>query len=111
MMTFTEWLELPTKHRENTLEAEREVPRHERISFLVACNGGWDVGGWGYISHSGGPFRRGLEQDEAITLVFYGGVFEGLTLAGVDSFTIFQPYYKKYYDARQAAYEASKVGV
>ena len=61
--------------------------RCERVSWLVKCNGGFDVCGWGYIGYSGGAFQHGLEQNDAIELIQWKSYFDGIA-----DFGDFDPY-------------------
>ena len=72
------------------------MPTWKRISFLVAANGGWRVGGWGFLSYGGGH-PRGLDQNDAIDLIRYEAFFNGATMFGnCAPFDDFHPYYMRY---------------
>lgn len=70
-------------------------PFHERLCFLVVANGGFNVSGWGFISHGGGH-QQGLEQDDALELITVSAFMRGLEAAGVNVGGAFKPYYDEY---------------
>jgi hypothetical protein len=81
-VNLSDWLHEPVPHREDTLSIAVSIPRYERIGFLLGCNGGrWNVSQWGIVGYNGGPFRQGLEQDEALELMYYSAFLDGVTLA------------------------------
>jgi len=76
-MTFQEWAEWqPAKDR---------PAMKERLAELVYINGGrMAVGGWGVITGGPGIYNRmGLEQEEALELIFLHGVVEGYVRSGM----------------------------
>lgn len=74
----------------------KQVTRLERVCFLLFANGGsFNVSSWGIISTLNGH-QIGLEQDQALDLLFYSGVFEGLHLAGVDFMSTLKPKFDEY---------------
>lgn len=95
---LTEQVELPGQFG----YGQRVAPRHERIAELVVANGGFEVHGWGILSYGGGH-RRGLEQEEALSLMQYAAFMEGATAAGVDLFEAFRPYFDEYVRRVEAA--------
>lgn len=95
-MNFAEWLEQEVDHAESSYSSRRKTKRKERIAFLVLANGGtFAVRGWGFISSSKYG-RQGLEQDEALELIFYSGVFEGAEIAQEGITKVFAEYWKGY---------------
>lgn len=71
------------------------VPCHEYISRLVLANGGFNVSGWGIIDYRGGV-QRGLDQNEALSLIEISGFLSGLAACGVDWEGAFKPYFDDY---------------
>lgn len=73
-MTASEWL------NETRPDGRTNV---SRLAELMHVNGGLLVRGWGVICGGGGPYGRGgLDQNEAMELIFLGGVVEGFMIAG-----------------------------
>ncbi len=68
---------------------------HRRLSFLVTANGGFDVRGWGCIS-SGNGHQQGLEQNDALELIYWDGFISGLVAAGVNFHDAFYPIFQSY---------------
>lgn len=99
-MRFEEWLNEIVPHQEDCLSAPIQVQRRERIAFLVFTNGGFYVRGWGSSTYHNGN-RFGLEQNEALELIHYGGVFEGAELAGFDTSKAFLEYLTEYRKQRE----------
>lgn len=85
--TIKDWLES---------DSNKGVKLHERISFLVVCNGGSvRVSGWGFLSHNNGH-QVGLEQNEALELIYLEGFISGLELIGVNVYEYHKPYFEDY---------------
>ncbi len=82
---FDAWLDSPSTHG---------VSMSERICFLVAANGGWEVSGWGCLSWH--KHQMGLEQGDAIALIHLHGYFCGMEAAGFDAREHFLPRFKEY---------------
>jgi len=73
----------------------KKLPRHQRLSYLIAANGGPNVKGWGVLSSHNGH-QMGLEQSEAIELIQLNAFILGLDFLGVDTGKIFKPYFDQY---------------
>jgi hypothetical protein len=56
--------------------------RVQRLAELVEVNGSFYVHGWGYIRGGGIYGRHGLEQDEALELLYMSGTTRGFILSG-----------------------------
>lgn len=79
--------------------------RYEHIAWLVKCNGGFQVHGWGSIGF-GGCFQQGLDQEDAIELIQWESWFSGVAkFGGFDPFDLFMPYYEKYVESVEAKYQ------
>lgn len=90
------WLLEPITVR-NQYKPDEIVPRHQRLSQLISANGGIEVSGWGIMDNGGpGGHIRGLEQNQALELIYYSGIIAGLEMAGVDFHSIFMPYLEAY---------------
>lgn len=70
--------------------------RYERITWLVKCNGGFVVRGWGIISNDGGPWEQGLDMQDAIDLIRWDAFFSALTFAGQPIGDAFKPLFDEY---------------
>lgn len=105
-----DWLNEEVDHRGNDFEPPVKVPRHERIAFLLSCNGGslmvrqWGITGWG-----GGPFRTGLSQEEAFELMEYGAFISGIEFILGDCRYILRPLVAQWRQKQIDAYEQIKV--
>lgn len=77
---------------------------HEYISRLVFANGGFDVRGWGVIDYRGGV-QRGLDQNDALSLIEIKGFLSGLEACGIDWPSALKPYFDNY--TRQVASDQS----
>lgn len=71
-MTSLEWLQTPLDDGRTVLS---------RFAELIEVNGGLRVCGWGFMSSGGIYGRRGLEQEEALELLFMSGMLEGFMRA------------------------------
>ena len=58
-----------------------EIPIWLWAFILVSKNGDWEVGGWG-ITSGGGPFGSGLNQMQAIELIQFNSMFNGVEAFG-----------------------------
>lgn len=76
------------------------VPRHERICFLVAANGGFEFKGWGSITTSAAGHQQGLDQDDALHLIDCAAYLRGLQAGGVE----WEPAFVRYWDAYRAKF-------
>ena len=104
-MTLDEWLQVKTEHTESELSAPTRIPRYQRMAFLFFCNGAsFKVNGWGYIGYSGGPFRQGLDQDEALELIEYAAFLQGVEFCGVDVTAKLMPLFDAYLKERNETY-------
>lgn len=90
-MTFdlAAWLAEP-------VDGKPQTTRADHLCYLLYANGGWQVRGWGVLSWTAGGHQQGLEQDEAIALIAYGGFVQGLVAAGVPFHALFIPTFKAY---------------
>ena len=67
-MTVTEWLD-------SKLYKNQDITVAERIVELLSYNGGTpNVRGWGTISYDGPLGKSGLEQEEALQLIYLHGM-------------------------------------
>lgn len=83
-----------------------QVKRWQRVFWLVACNGSWQIGGWGAI-RGGHPFPRGLDQNEAIELISFEAFFQGASaVAGINLFDLLLPAFKKFVEDVEAQAKA-----
>jgi len=89
MINVAEWLAEDVTFR--TWNDEVTTSRGLRIADLVWRNGGFIVGGWGIISGCGQGC--GLDQDDAMELMYYAPFMEGLQAAGIDWNNDFQVYW------------------
>lgn len=98
-MTFDikAWLNQPVKVT-GMLGSVTEVPRHQRLCFLLVCNRGFRVTRWGAIGTNRGGHQEGLTQSEALDLIFQDGFHEGLCAAGLQQKfdDAFRPYWLAY---------------
>ena len=78
-MNIDEWfnrpLEVDTTEPDDEDNYECET-LFDRFAFLIARNGGMEVHGWGSTS-----VLSGLNQDQALELIHYAGIFEGFASA------------------------------
>lgn len=75
----------------------RGTPMRERLSYLLACNGGkLTVTSWGFIGCNDAGHQVGLEQDEALELIYLSGFIDGLAMVGVDVFEHHKKYFHEY---------------
>lgn len=101
------WLNQEVKHSSGWGAPTEMIPRYKRIGFLLSCNGGsFVVCQWGTIGYGGGPFRNGLEQEEAMELMHYSSFFDGCEFMGAPVHMILEPFLKSYYDEIMALYKA-----
>ncbi len=66
----------------------------DRICFLVYANNGWQVHQWGIVTY--GNHQTGLEQNEALDLIYWQGYFDGLSNDDFNAYKVFFPFYEKY---------------
>jgi len=102
-----------TQEREETDQWSHLPPTHPvwwQLFYLIVCNGGWNVGGWGVISSMGGPFKQGLEQNEAIQLIYYKGWADGATVAGVDVYAALEQPFKRFITLHEEAHAVASQG-
>jgi len=79
----------------NSVREDGQTVAH-RLCFLTAANGyNMTVQGWGFISHDGGH-PRGLEQKDALELIYLHGFVSGLQAAGIDFRKVFEPIIAEY---------------
>lgn len=71
-MTSLEWLNTPLRDGRTVLS---------RLAELIEVNGGLRIGGWGMIAGGGIYGRHGLDQEEALELLFMSGMLEGFMRA------------------------------
>lgn len=91
-----EWLEIEIEVRD-PYQQMRKMPRWERICFLMAANGGTAVvSSWGFLSGYKNGHRRGLEQDQALELIFYYGFINGLLAVEVPIHVAIEGYLTEY---------------
>lgn len=107
-LRFLDWLNELVEHREDSLSESQMVPRYERIAFLFCCNGGFQVHQWGCIGYRGGPFRSGLEQGEAMELMYYAAFLDGVAYVVDGAIDALKPLIDDYVARRIAAYEAAR---
>lgn len=82
---LTDWMHEPARIGIN----------HSRLSYLLVCNGGFDLWGYGAIqTHNG--HQRGLLQDEFFDLLYYKGFREGALTCGCDFDKVFRPLFNQY---------------
>jgi hypothetical protein len=84
MFDFEAWLNEEVKVAETNYTDALTMPRHQRLSFLVTLNHGFEVRGWGCFSTGPYGHRQGLEQEEALELIHYNGFISGISCCGVD---------------------------
>lgn len=77
---FIDWLNYPIDHAESIFDKPVSVPRYERIAYLFACNGGFEVYQCGIIISDGSAFKKGLDQNEAIELMRFNAFLQGVEL-------------------------------
>lgn len=77
----TEWLE----------EDHGGRPRHERLCWLLYCNGGPAVHEWGVTSTDKHGHQIGLEMEDAIELMQVSAFMTGLAACGVDVLGVLTP--------------------
>lgn len=93
---FNAWLNEPIDVQEIDGSVVKK-PRHERICWLVLCNGGFGVSGWGVTDNAGpGGHQRGLDQADALDLLQTASFLLGLGAAGVDWNTPLAPIFAAY---------------
>lgn len=83
-MKALEWLAQPYPKSSDTILA--------RMSELATVNGGFNIGGWGFIASAGvsekNPYgREGLQQGEALELIHLFGILVGFEMAGAGTKT------------------------
>lgn len=71
-------------------------PLHERLCFLIYANDGLTVTRWGCLSFSKGGHQSGLEQSDALNLIYWGGFIDGFEATGVSFRDAFEPYWTAY---------------
>lgn len=92
---FKTWLLEEVEPQTQYLNRQK-MPRHRYLSFLVTANCGFQVRGWGVTSRYPNGHLRGLEQNDALSLMAFGSYMDGLTQAGVPAFDLFHPYFLQY---------------
>ena len=91
------WLNEPVTVTNRILDARADMPRHQRICFLLMANGGFDVHGWGTISYGGpGGHQQGLEMNDAIELIQVASFLAGVRATGIDWNAVLLPYFTAY---------------
>ena len=86
----TEWLQQSNTWQQSSFGETKTTELWETLAWLVICNGGWQVRGWGYIGGGDGPFQRGLDQDNALTLLQLSGTVDGICI-GLGNDDILEP--------------------
>lgn len=109
MINFDNWL---NEEIEVTRQFEnpKKIPRYEYISFLMTANGGPVVQQWGFISSGVGdfPHQRGLDQNDALSLMQFSAFIDGLIAADVNVDVLFNKYLPEYVDNFKRAYNANR---
>jgi len=80
---------------EEKMEVLGNKPRYEDICFLIVANGGMRVENWGVVTNEDGH-QRGLDMEDALRLIYYNGVFDGIAISGSLDFILFEKYFDKY---------------
>ena len=94
---FIDYLNAPARNK--------TVTRGERIAWLVKCNGGFNVSGWGSFSN-GGCWQEGLEQNDAIELIQYNAYFSAvLDFSAINPYEEFTPFFEKFVADQEAKYQ------
>jgi hypothetical protein len=96
------WLAAPITAR-GFLGEQVTMPRGQRICWLAAANGGFEVKGWGCIRSGPYEHQQGLEQNDAIDLLQIKAFLDGLAAAGVDWSAHLLPMFQAYRDRVKAA--------
>ena len=108
--SLRQWLTERIERSFESFGVEYEVPRWWRICWLVACNSGsFQVHGWGCIGYTGGPFKEGLDQEEAMELTRCEAFLEGFDVGSSESgsaFDFLMPVYKEFIKANREEYDA-----
>jgi hypothetical protein len=88
---LTEFLNELVRHRQHQFEEYQMIERWKRLAYLLYCNGGFEVTGWGTTGYSGGIFKQGVTQDEALELIELNGVIGGASWYDLSFNTVFMP--------------------
>lgn len=72
---------MPTNQWLDSRIESRNCTVLDRIAELVEVNQGFHVRGWGYIIGCEVYGRTGLEQEEALELIHYTGMIDGVAMA------------------------------
>jgi hypothetical protein len=110
-MTLKEFLEELVEHKQHEFDAPQKIERWKRIAYLTYCNGGsFNVSGWGITGYSGGIFKEGLTQSEAMELIFISGVIEGSCWYDKLFQTVYIPMINVWIKELQEKYKLSEEG-
>jgi len=89
---ITEFLNELVQHRQNEFDEYQMIERWKRLAYLLYCNGGgFQVSGWGITGYSGGIFKQGLTQNEALELIEFSGIIGGASWYDLSFDTVFMP--------------------
>ena len=79
----------------------------DRVCWLITCNGGPVVSGWGCIGYSGGPFQEGLDQNDTLELLQCNAFIDGWQIgSGWDVWGQLHKYCDAYVDAVMKQHES-----